>query len=97
MSNNRKISTTLIGFGFLILIIVSIFLSMVYYKINVPVSVDQEILLGVRKQKSDDSLAHVEEIRSITEHHQQIIRSMSEDTMNFGVQIRRYQQSDTVR
>jgi hypothetical protein len=85
------------GFGVLILIMVSIFLSVVYYKINVPVSVDQEILLGVRKQKSDDSLAHIEEIRSITEHHQQIVRSLSVDTMNYGVLIRGYQQSDTAR
>jgi|LakMenEpi03Aug12_release.lakeMendotaPanAssembly.Ray.scaffolds.fasta_scaffold1291666_2 hypothetical protein len=85
------------GFGVLILIMVSIFLSVVYYKINVPVSVDQEILLGVRKQKSDDSLAHIEEIRSITEHNQQIVRSLSVDTMNYGVLIRGYQQSDTAR
>jgi hypothetical protein len=83
MSNNRKISTTLMGFGVLILIMVSIFLSVVYYKINV--------------QKSDDSLAHIEEIRSITEHNQQIVRSLSVDTMNYGVLIRGYQQSDTAR
>lgn len=95
MSANKRISASLVVFGIIILAIVAVFLSMVYIKINPPMSSDRVEIESLKAKKSQDSVLFTERIESVSQDYESKIRTLIEDTARLNRTIREYQ-SDTL-
>jgi len=95
MSANKRISASLVVFGIIILAIVAVFLSMVYIKINPPMSSDRVEFESLKAKKSQDSILLTERIESVSRDYESAIRGLNDSITILNQRIWEYQ-SDTL-